>query len=282
MAGKDVIPTPEHRRGFFATGVGDFADVGTDFNAPGYDFTTGGFLMGVDYLVRPGLVVGVVGGYARSDVDYASGGNLTADTGKAGVYATAFTDRFHADFYAGGGYNSYDSRRNALAGTASADAEGGQFDTFLSTGYDFKLGPVIVTPFVDVHYTYVGMSDFEENGSLAPLDYPAQNINSLRTAFGAAFKYRCDGRRVRMTSEFRAAWQHEYLDNNYNIDSTFAFGGPTFGASGPVTGRDALLLGLTLDFQFAPSCGAYLTYDAQIGRDNYSNQSVSGGVRINF
>src|SRR5262249_20190594 len=41
-------PAPENRWGVWVTGFGDFVNVDSDSNANGYDFTTGGFSLGVD------------------------------------------------------------------------------------------------------------------------------------------------------------------------------------------------------------------------------------------
>src|SRR5208282_2026910 len=42
-------PGPENRWGVWVTGFGDFVNVDGDGNANGYNFTTGGFSVGVDY-----------------------------------------------------------------------------------------------------------------------------------------------------------------------------------------------------------------------------------------
>ena len=42
-------PGPENRWGVWMTGFGDFVTVDADSNAQGYDFTTGGVSLGIDY-----------------------------------------------------------------------------------------------------------------------------------------------------------------------------------------------------------------------------------------
>jgi len=42
---------PENRWGVWLTGFGNFVDVDSDSNAKGYDFTTGGVSLGVDYRI---------------------------------------------------------------------------------------------------------------------------------------------------------------------------------------------------------------------------------------
>ena len=54
-------PGGENRWGVWVTGFGDFVDVDQDYNAHGYDFTTGGFSVGVDYRVTDQLALGAMG-----------------------------------------------------------------------------------------------------------------------------------------------------------------------------------------------------------------------------
>ena len=44
-------PVPQNRWGVFATGLGEFTNVDSTFNARGYDLATGGFTMGIDYRI---------------------------------------------------------------------------------------------------------------------------------------------------------------------------------------------------------------------------------------
>ena len=57
-------PGPENRWGVWVTGFGDFVNVDADGNAKGYDFTTGGVSLGVDYRITDQLAIGVMGEYA--------------------------------------------------------------------------------------------------------------------------------------------------------------------------------------------------------------------------
>jgi outer membrane autotransporter protein len=87
-------PTPDNRWGVFLTGIGEFTNVGTTPNATGYDVNTGGFTMGVDYRVCPYFAIGLTAGYAHSTVNLAAGGDIDVNSGKLGVYATAFSQGF--------------------------------------------------------------------------------------------------------------------------------------------------------------------------------------------
>ena len=96
-----------------------------------------------------------------------------------------------------------------------------------------------------LQYTDIGISGFNENSSLAPLTFHVtQSQDSLRTALGfkASYDWKVGG--VVIKPELRAAWQHEYGDNAYQLDSSFAGGGgDLFSVNGPKLGRDSLPVG---------------------------------------
>ena len=51
---------------------------------------------------------------------------------------------------------------------------------------------------------------------------------------------------------------------------------------GPEIGRDAALVGAGLSVQWNPRISTYVYYDGVLGRSNYDNNAVSGGIRFGF
>jgi len=280
---KNVVPE-ENRWGAFITGVGEWVNVSGDNNARGYDVTTGGFTVGADYKVTPNFAVGISAGYAGTGTDLNRGSRVWVNGGKLGLYATYFTGGgFYVDTAVTGGYNSYDTRRSALQGTARGDTDGGELNVLFGTGYDIKSGGWTFGPTASFQYTYLGISDFTEHGSLAPLSFRSQHQDSLRTAFGGHVTYDWKIGGVVIRPELRAAWQHEFGDDRYAIDSSFAGGnGDLFTVTGPRLGRDSLLLGAGFAILWNDRISTYVYYDGELGRENYEAQNVSGGVRVSF
>src|SRR4029077_8770707 len=171
------------------TGLGEFTSVDDTSIAPGYNFSTGGFMLGVDYLVCPNFAIGLTGGYAPTNADLVNNGSLDVDGGTIGAYSTLFGGGFYVNAAALGVFNGYDSHRTALLGTASGDTDGRDFNAFVSAGYEWKKGGLTIGPTVGYQYTYVEMDGFTESGSLAPLTFGDQNANSSRTALGAKASY---------------------------------------------------------------------------------------------
>lgn len=284
--GKDkkvIIPAEDNRFGVFLTGVGEWVDVDGDGNARGYDISTGGFTVGLDYKITPNLAVGINAGYAGTGADLSNGGRVFVNGGKLGVYGTYFTGGFYVDAAVNGGYNSYDTKRSALQGTARGDTDGGELNVLLGTGYDFQVGALTIGPTATFQYTLVGIDGYTETGSLAPLNIASQSAESLRTAFGfkATYDWRAGG--VIIKPELRAAWQHEYGDRAYDVSSSFAGSANSgFTVRGPEIGRDSALLGAGVAVMWNERTATYVFYDGEVGRENFQSHNVSGGVRLSF
>jgi len=272
-----------NRWGAFLSGTGEWVSVGATENARGYDLTTGGFTLGVDYKVTPNFVVGVSAGYAGTAGGLADGGRVWVNGGKLGLYGTYFAGGFYSDVAVSGGYNSYDTKRAALQGTARGSTDGGDLNVLFGTGFDWKIGALKIGPTATFTYTYVGIDGFTEHGSLAPLRIGEQSGESIRTAFGAKASYDWKIGRVLVKPEIRAAWQHEYGDDDYALDCTFANGaGNAFTVHGPQIGRDSLLVGAGFAVQLCETCSTYFYYDGELARKEYDRHSVSGGLRVEF
>jgi outer membrane autotransporter protein len=276
-------PTPENRWGVFVTGLGEFTNIGNTSNARGYDLTTGGFTLGVDYRVCPNFAFGLTGGYAHTNTDLADNGSLDVDGGKIGLYATAFGGGFYVDAAAIGGFNNYDTDRTALLGTAKGSTDGADFTALLAGGYDWKIGGLRIGPVANFQYTYVSFDSFTESGSIAPLKFNSQNADSIRTSVGLKTSYDWKVGSVVVRPEIRAAWQHEFGDSEYSIVSRFANGaGSSFTVNGPAIGRDSLLIGAGAAVLLNDRVSVYAYYDGELARTNYSSNNVSAGVRVSF
>ena len=134
-----------------------------------------------------------------------------------------------------------------------------------------------------MHYTNTHLDGFTERGPFAPLRVQAQDSESLRSTLGirASFEKKIGRRSIR--PEVRVAWQHEYGDVNHSLTSSFAtLGGTPFTVTGPVTGRDSLLLGAGFTVQWNDRFATYAYYDGELARTNYRSNSVSVGFRYQF
>ncbi|MCE9609524.1 MAG: autotransporter domain-containing protein [Chthoniobacter sp.] len=283
--GKEIRPpTQDASLGVFITGVGEFTHIGTTYNASGYDLASGGFTLGLDYRLGDHFAIGINAGYNRTSADLFDRGRVSVDGATLGVYATYFTGGFYADLAAQGGYNNYDIRRTALAGSANGGTTGGELSVILKTGYDIKAGGWTFGPTAGLQYTHVGFRGFRETGSsLAPLTYEKQSAESLRSTLGLKASYDLHAGGAIVRPEFSAAWQHEFDDTEFAINSRFANGaGRGFTVHGAETGSDSVLLGAGVAVLWNERTSTYVYYDGEVGRSNYDSHNVSGGMRMSF
>jgi uncharacterized protein with beta-barrel porin domain len=278
-----LAPIPENRWGFFATGLGEFTDVSTADGARGFNLRTGGVTLGVDYRISSNFAIGLTGGYAHTGIDLAGNGSIDVDGGTGGLYATAFGNGFYVDTSVSGGVSNYDTHRPALLGTANGSTDGGNLNVLAAGGYDWTQGALTIGPIASFQYTYVSLNSFTEKGSLAPLKFADQSVDSIRTALGIKASYDLKAGGVLIRPEVRASWQHEYDDTAYSIVASFANGaGNSFSVVGPKIGRDSLLIGAGVAVLWNDRISTYAYYDGELARTNYNSQSVSAGIRITF
>ena len=163
-----LVPGPTNRWGVWVNGWGDWVNVNDDNSAKGYDFTTGGVSVGVDYRITDNLAVGIFGTYAYTWTDFRPGdGNV--NTGRGGLYATYWDPQgWWVNAGIRVGYKSYSTSRQALLGQANGSTSGYEFSTFGDAGYDFHCGDLTFGPIVSMQYTDVHVNGFSENESLVP------------------------------------------------------------------------------------------------------------------
>ena len=281
---------PNYRWGGFITGTGELTKTGdeslNDPGAAGYQLNEAGFTMGVDYRVTDHWAIGLSGGYSHTTGYLVNDGRLNTDGGKMGLYTTWYTGGFYVDASATGGWNNYDTRRTAFQGQETGSTDGAEFDGMVAAGYDWKKGCWTFGPTASFEYTYAEFNSFTESDtSLIPLHYGDQNQEAYRSNLG--FRIAHDqvmkpGEGLTVVPELRAAWRHDFGPSSYAIDSNFVGCDDTFTVHGPWIGRDSAVVDLGLTAYCTPGLSAYIFYDGQFGRDNYNNNSISGGFRVAF
>jgi outer membrane autotransporter protein len=269
--------------GVWVTGFGDFVSVDADSNGKGYDFTTGGVSLGIDYRITDQLAIGAMGDYSHTWTDLNPGGHIDVDSGRGGLYATWFNHRMYLNGAIYGGHNNYDSGRPALGGVASGGTEGEEWSAFISGGYDFHFGALVVAPIGALQYTDVHIDGFSENGSLAPLAIHSDSVESLRSDVGFRAFYQWQIGKVQIEPSLKAAWEHEYKYSALPVTAGFAeFPSPSATFFGPSEGHDSAVISAGISSQLTPAVTVYVNYDGQLGRGNYDSNAVTGGVRFGF
>jgi outer membrane autotransporter protein len=284
------LPLKDNPWGVFVSGAGQFVGVQGDHNANGYHVASGGFTVGADYRLMDGtmypfdqLVIGAALGYANSSSDIGGDGRINVNGAQGNIYTAWFKEGFHVEGMVGGGGDIYDTRRDALGGSATATVNGYHLQGMLGTGYDWQSGPWTFGPQVSAQYTRVMIDSFTESGSLLPLRFDSQNADSLHSRVGAHLTYQAVLGKILLTPEVRAGWRHEFMNPDIMLNSQFANGaGGVFGVRGPALGKDSAVLGVGMSVQWTDDLATFINYDTELGRANYQLHYVNAGVRINL
>jgi outer membrane autotransporter protein len=278
-----LVPSPTNRWGVWVNGWGDWVNVNSDNGAKGYDFTTGGVSVGVDYRITDNLALGIFGTYAHTWTSL-NPGSIDVNTGRGGLYATYWNQGFYINggIYAGG--NSYDTSRNELTNTlANGSTSGYEVSTFVDTGYDFHFGDLSVGPVFAAQYTNVHIDGFTERGSFLPLNIHSDSEESWRTDLGVQASYAWHVGNVIVIPSLWAAWEHEYKYSRLPITfSSPVFGGVSATAFGPHEGHDSAIINAGVGTQWTPRIATYIGYQGQLGRDNYDANGATGTISFSF
>jgi len=280
--GKEVMPPPANRWGTFVTGTGDFQHVDDTNLSRGFNYGSGGFVLGVDYRFTDHFAAGIFGSYTNTDIDI-SNGRVNVNAGKWGLFGTYFDGGFYVNGALEGGYTTYDNHRDGLGGSARSSTEGGDFSALFAPGYNWKMGGLTFGPTTRFQYTYQNTDGFTESGSLAPMSVGDQHTESIVSGLGVKASYDWKIGRTIIRPELRLEWEHQYGDTLTGMDARLASGaGNAFRFTTPGIGRDDLHLGAGVAVVFNDFLTAYAYFDGQYFRTNYDDSTVTGGFRLSF
>ncbi|TBR29594.1 MAG: autotransporter domain-containing protein [Reyranella sp.] len=282
------VPQESSRFGAWLSGVGGLGSVLGNANAGTMTYNFGGAAVGMDYRVRPDLLVGIGVGYIGG-TQWVNGftGQANTDGVSGSVYASYTPGNLYVDGLVGYGYASNRmTRMIAIPGLSARTAQGttaaNQFLGQLETGWRFDVPlsqPASVTPFVRLQGSTTTQNGFTESGADSlNLSVQQQTVNSLRSTIGmdlaATFS--------RTTIGLRLGWQHEFADTSRPMTASFSGSpGTPFTVFGATPQRDSAVLGLGATFQVADATEVSLRYDGEVGGGT-NNNALTLGLRMKW
>jgi outer membrane autotransporter protein len=281
------------RLGIFVNGNIDWGSKDRSANEDGFDFSTQGISAGIDYRFLDGLVVGLALGYGNTDADIdANGGDIGANAWSSTVYGTYYaTDHFYLEGAGTYGWGNYDQTRNIsyslLGGTreAKADYGGNQYALMFGVGYDFIRGPGILDVYGRLRHVKVDLDSYREQGASGlDLTIDGQEATSLMSILGVNYTASISLAKVVLVPQGWLEWLHEYDDGDEEVTGVFA-NDPNripFALATDSFDTDSFRVGLGLGAQFGQGRTAFVTYEARVGLNNYTEQTANFGVRLDF
>jgi outer membrane autotransporter protein len=281
------------RLGIFVNGNINWGSKDRSANEDGFDFNTQGISAGIDYRFLDGLVLGLALGYGNTDADIdANGGDIGANAWSSTVYGTYYaTDHFYLEGSGTYGWGSYDQTRNIsyslLGGAreAKADYGGNQYALMFGVGYDFIRGPGILDIYGRLRHVKVDLDSYREQGASGlDLTIDSQQATSLMSILGVNYTGSISLAKVVLVPQGWFEWLHEYDDGDDEVTGVFV-NDPNripFALATDSFDTDSFRVGLGVGAQFGQGRTAFLTYEARVGLNNYTEQTANFGVRLDF
>ncbi len=277
---------------FWLQGIGTFGHLDDDGNAQGGNYTIGGTSGGLDYRVRPDLLVGLGAGYSHDNADVGGpGANGKVDAYQVGGYGGYVNGPWHLDGILSYGYLHSDTTRFINVGTINQQAggsyDGGVFSLSTEGGYAFKFDWLTAEPSLGLNYAHLWQDSFSETGTASDgnnygLNVNSMDMNSVRSTLGVRLGAQLgqpDG--VQFIPAAHALWEHEFADRYADVNASFVGGSSTFDTHGVELGADTALLGGGLTVAFNKTIQGFVNYDAELN-SQLNSSTVSGGLTITW
>jgi outer membrane autotransporter protein len=279
----------EDKTNVWSLGVGEFGSRSSWADHTGFDFQTGGVVLGVDILRRKSLTLGGAVGYLRTSLDWDNrGGGSDIDNPRLGIYCNYLNSAgFFVDALLAGGYDSISTDRNidfySVSRTAHSDASGYDMIAQIRGGYDFTTAKWIISPFAELSYIYLYYDDFDESGADSlNLNVRSRDAQTFRSQLGVRMERSfTSGGRMELTPTLEVAWAHDIPLDNRAISASLINQAGSFDVNGLEGDTDSLVVDAGLSAQLTTSLMLFAGYGTEI-TDNFNIHRVGLGVKYRF
>lgn len=192
MPTKAAMPTaPEDRWSVY----GDVSYAGGNrdrqFYASGYDYTSTGGYLGVEYRFDPNWRVGGVFGYAQPEVKLGvQDARNRIDAFQFAGYGSYADAHWFADAIVAYGRHELSLERRGIIDMIRGSTHADVFTAAAKTGYLFDAGKLRVGPIASLQYSYATIQGYTETGDvLLTMMVDRQTLDSLTGDAGVQFRY---------------------------------------------------------------------------------------------
>jgi uncharacterized protein with beta-barrel porin domain len=286
--------------GISFSGGGGFGDQNTTAIQTGFKIDTRQANLMIDYSFNQTLTGGFAFNYLSTDRTLGlNSGTLNSNSYRFAPFLS-YTPTQNSYITLMGGYArvDFDSTRKVTTLTdAKANYGADEYFASLGAGYTWRADAWSLRGYGRGDYNHLNIGSFKENGGIASDGFSytnkinGQSILSATTTLGAELSYSISTNTLAavIIPKFHAEWVHEFKNNGRQNQTTFnaskvgvgAFSSPlqSIAVAGPE--RNWANVGFGVQMLFPHAIVGYLNYDT-LFIENASNQTVSGGFRINF
>ena len=231
------------------------------------DDSTGGLSADMDMWLNEAPSLHVLGSYSNTSTKL-------DDRGDSGQFSFSF--QRDAD-------NRYVPKRQITIGSLSRTANAAyapkKFSLYNETNLNLRNQHVHAQPYQALEYIRLEQDAFTESGADSlDLSVGTDRAAALRSLLGSRVQSHFQTEVGQVTLEGRAAWRHEFLEENQFLDATFSHsGGSSFTILTSNVRRDAAILGPGLTFDLTKSLRFCANYDVLLSGDS-TVHAGSGGI----
>ncbi|MBY9068175.1 autotransporter domain-containing protein [Hyphomonas sp. WL0036] len=244
-----------------------------------------GILLGADAGVGDHLRIGAFGGYTVSDTKVpARSSNASTDSVHLGVYSTA--SWWGADLYAGAdaSWHEVDSRRmieiGAFADQLESDYSARTNQIYGGASYTINMGPLELSPFVEVAVVGYSSDSFVEAGGAGALQVESQDFELAFSTAGVSARSALDLKAAPIELTGRLAWRRAWDAIPASVHA-LSSGSEFFSASGAPLAEDVLAIGIGGRIVVSERVSVSIGYDAEVS-DEYQDHNARAAISIRF
>jgi outer membrane autotransporter protein len=272
--------------GLWGTYTGSWAKNDGNGNAATLTRNASNFVLGVDTSPANGFTLGVLGGYAKTDVRLParnSKGRINSYT--AGVYAGGAAGPLKIRLGAAYSWQNLDTSRSvAFAGFSdhlSASYSASTAQAFGDVGYTIGNDRLNLEPFAQVAWMDVATEAFTEKGGAASLkaNKQSQDLGVMTLGLRGVAGFSIAG----VTARFHATagWRETSGDRTPDASLSFASGGSTFDIAGAPIAKTSAMIDTGLDVAVTPMLRLNVGYVGQFASNTRDN-GVRAGISMAF
>lgn len=231
---------------------------------------TRGAVLGADWALDSVWRVGVLGGYARTDVDAGPGTSSDIDSLHLGVYALRQSGPFALRL--GAAYSRHDnSSKRQVEFAGFSDRLRGDYDAnsqqaFAELGYQVASGRLLAEPFAGIGYQRYSHESYDEKGGAAALHVDSQKQDNLSSTLGLRLAHLGTlDNGMSLTPRASLGWRHTYGNLDSSARQSFLSGGSAFSVEGSALDRNSLLVEAGLDLGISPTQTLGVGYSGEQG-----------------
>lgn len=282
---RQAFGMPGADAGAWAHAFGSMAQWESDGNAAAMDRDVGGLFVGGDTPIGADLLLGLLGGYSRSQIGIDDrGASSTVDTYTLGAYGGGEWDGLAVRGGASYSWHSIETARTVdftgFSDSLSASYGAHTLQAFGEAAYGIEAGPTRFEPFANLAYVSTATDGFTEAGGGAALTSAGDTVGATFATLGMRADATVTLGEVDVSWNGMLGWRHGFGDVP-EATLAFAAGGDAFTVAGVPIAADTLVLEAGIDLQLRDDARLGLEYGGHFG-SSLSEHSAKASFGVRF